>query len=101
MRIIPLETHSNPNRKMPPHFIKRRHLYISIDQTGSSATLMPKNIISEHASTIVVISGAAIIAGSMCKAFASSGSIPPITLAMITVHIIVSDTTRAIIQSPY
>ena len=32
---------------MPPHFIKRRHLYISIDQTGSSATLMPKNIISE------------------------------------------------------
>ena len=41
----------------------------------------------EHVSTIVVINGAAIMAGSSLNFFAISGNIQPITFAITTVHI--------------
>ena len=49
---------------------------------------MLKNTSVEQVSTIVVISGAAIIAGSRCNLFASIGSMHPISLDITTVAII-------------
>src|SRR5699024_10756646 len=51
-----------------------------------------KYIIKLIASTIVVISGPAIIAGSSLAFLASIGNIPPITLAKVIVHIRVNET---------
>ena len=50
---------------------------------------------SEHASTIVVIIGLAINAGSSFTFFASMGSVQPINLARITVQSKLTDTTAA------
>ena len=48
---------------------------------------MAKNTVTLSASTIVVISGEAIIAGSSLQAFASIGSIQPKDCARHTVNI--------------
>ena len=51
-----------------------------------------KNTSIEHMSTIVVISGAAIIAGSNFSFLAIIGSIPPTSFAIVAVTIKVSPT---------
>lgn len=55
-----------------------------------------KYMMSAKASTIVVISGAAMIAGSQRSTPASSGSIAPTAFAITTVSSIASDTVSAI-----
>jgi hypothetical protein len=57
--------------------------YLNYKWNTTVATL--KYISIEQVSTIVVISGDAIIAGSKCSFFASSGRIQPISFAKITV----------------
>ena len=49
---------------------------------------------------MVVMSGDAIIAGSRCSSVAMSGSTPPITFAIITVHIIAIATVSPISSLP-
>lgn len=61
----------------------------------SSTDAIEKNIISAMESTIVVISGLAIIAGSSFNFFAQSGKMPPNILATRIVAISVSVTVRA------
>ena len=55
----------------------------------------------EQVSTIVVINGEAIIAGSKPTRFAKSGKIQPINLERITVTIKDKATTKAIFTSWY
>ena len=57
--------------------------YLNYKWNTTVATL--KYISIEQVSTIVVISGDAIIAGSKCSFFASSGRMQPISFAKITV----------------
>lgn len=57
----------------------------------STATL--KNTKIEHMSTIVVINGAAIIAGSSFSFLAAIGNIPPTSLEITAVAIMVAPTT--------
>ena len=52
-------------------------------------------------STTVVMSGAAMSAGSRPSFFAATGKSPPVTLAQATVHMSASDTTAASRASPY
>ena len=52
----------------------------------------PKNTVIENISTIVVIIGEAINAGSNFSFFAIIGSIAPINFDAITIKIIVTDT---------
>ena len=54
---------------------------------------------TEHASTIVVISGEAIIAGSSFNFLANIGIVHPRSLAIITVQIRVKATTIDIFKS--
>ena len=54
-----------------------------------------KYINNEHVSTIVVISGLAIRAGSKPNLSAIIGSVPPINLAIITVKNRLMETTMA------
>lgn len=58
-----------------------------------------KYTIKLRASTMVVISGPAIIAGSNFIFFAINGSVPPTTFDAITVTIKVNDTAIAILVS--
>ena len=58
-----------------------------------------KYVINEIASTIVVIKGLAITAGSSFIFFASKGNIQPIISAKITVQTSVKDTTKETIIS--
>ena len=60
---------------------------------------MLKNSSTEHVSTIVVISGAAIIAGSSFSFLAAIGSIHPSSLAITTTPAIVKLTTSASLMS--
>ena len=61
---------------------------------------IPKYTTNDSASTIVVINGLAITAGSNPTFFAKSGSIHPTIFARITVNIMVRATTIAIIGVP-
>ena len=65
------------------------------------AVAILKNIKTEQASTIVVISGEAIIAGSSFSFFASIGIVHPKSFAIITVKINVKATTKEIFKSLY
>src|SRR5690606_2630496 len=60
---------------------------------------MKKYNIKLIASTMVVINGPAIMAGSSFSFLASNGKVPPTILAVITVTIVVTDTVKAIIKS--
>jgi len=53
-----------------------------------------KNIIRAAVSTIVVIRGLAIIAGSILSDLATRGRTPPITFAIITIKNILIATTK-------
>lgn len=66
-----------------------------------TSVAMLKNINTDNVSTIVVISGAAIIAGSSFNFFAIIGNIHPNSFAIITVQISVTPTTKAIFASWY
>ena len=68
---------------------------------GNIATAIWKNSKTEQVSDTVVISGAAIIAGSSFNFLASIGRIPPSSFAKITVPINVNDTVNAICGSWY
>ena len=73
------------------------------DSTNCDAIL--KYMTSAKVSTTVVISGPAIIAGSILSLFASSGNTPPMTFASITISSIliqtVSDTFSDIFSKKY
>ena len=62
---------------------------------------MLKNTSTDNASTMVVINGAAIIAGSNFNFFANIGNIHPNNFAITTVHTSVTPTTIAIFTSLY
>ena len=55
----------------------------------------------EQVSTTVVISGDAMMAGSMCSFFANNGSVQPMILAMMTINDSDSAITIAIFKSLY
>ena len=71
------------------------YLFIVLLIQNKTAFAIPKQTIKERASTIVVIKGLAITAGSKPIFFAKSGSVQPTTLATITVSAIATDTTIA------
>lgn len=93
---------SMPNKTAPLKFQERSFLYFYWQRTSNFHIWISKITIEilkktnvVQVSTIVVISGAAIIAGSSFSFFAAIGSIHPISLDIITVEIIAKLTVTA------
>ena len=65
---------------------------VSSDRDHSAMVAMEKRMVSEHASTRVVMMGLAISAGSRPTFLASRGSVQPMDLAISTVKNMAEDT---------